>query len=492
MSFKRLAIQTKKSLSGLYSFNSDQVSATYASGICLHTMRLISYSSDIASSQTSPVKNYAPYACDEFSTLSAVDYSPSKDSPSKCKRLLGSLRSMGSLRSIRSNHHQPRIGVDLPNKLEPELEGPQTPIREMPSLTLNFEVSPPDQPMFSMRKMCSSSSIIVHRLSPTTVPTSARQLTPTFDTPPDFPAPLQRTSVQQAILSHAADAALVEDAPSIGGRMDDTILIPLEGIRMSLKDSVAPGIFISSLSAPVMHPNVTHSDTTQECFSINSALKNSRKREDSLVTTSDLDPTADAEIMALLAMTTAPTNQPIEAACRKLESVHSHEALSTHSDGACVFDSTETLLSEGRDIGGDATYIVWEDPAVAAEDKYHHERNHSAWNRHSGVYGDTGYSDRTERTTSRLSTSQHTKSNTETTDLTVPDEEPLDAKVVATTIELVETSIQPEVQMSADDKDTLQDIIRAYASPMLYHEETEAHHALEHSDDFSQISNSSA
>ncbi|KAF2687042.1 hypothetical protein K458DRAFT_401647 [Lentithecium fluviatile CBS 122367] len=499
MTFKRLAIRTKKSLSGLYSFNNDQSPTGCASMInrMLQTVEANLRSSDSTSSQTSPNRDFAPYSIDEFGGPAAGDCSPVRDSPSRRKRLLGSLRSIGSLRSLRSAHNNPKPWDDSPEKPEPNV--PQTPAKEMPSLALNFEVSPPDQPMFAVRKTSSSSSMFVHRSSPISVPPSAKQPAPAFNTPPglsaftvgtmpESPAPLQRASVQEAILSGAADTVLVGESPSSVTGCADPLPTPMPGTNLPLDDCGAPAIVVSSPSAPSMLANVAHAGNNEDYFSVKAPEKHRHEREDSVVTSDELDPAADAEIIALLVMNaeTVPDHPP-ESLSGKLEPLHSDEVASLHTEDAFTLDSPTRRAPDAGDIGGDLAYVVWDDPAIANEDKCQLERGASTWSRHTGHYDGTGYGNESTRKGSQPSTSDHTEADTEATDLTVPDEEVLNRKFIDATVELVKDAVQPEVQVFADDKETLQDIIRAYAGPMLYHEEAEAHHASEYSDDFSEI-----
>lgn len=100
-----------------------------------------------------------PYPCTDVHKSS-----PNKDSPSRRKRLMGSLRRIGSLRNI---HSPPSKTKDLRGPLaEPEVktiyiasldlispivQSPCTPVRGMrQSLALNFEESPPGRPMFEI------------------------------------------------------------------------------------------------------------------------------------------------------------------------------------------------------------------------------------------------------------------------------------------------------------------------------------------------------
>ncbi|KAF1959646.1 hypothetical protein CC80DRAFT_307344 [Byssothecium circinans] len=101
MSFKQLAVRTKKSISGLYSSSNDQEAiGTQASDRNIDNIHKL------------------------------------RESPSRRKRLIGSFRSL--------RHPSTKMGVESPVRTD----SPRTPVRGFPSLALNFEASPPGRPMF--------------------------------------------------------------------------------------------------------------------------------------------------------------------------------------------------------------------------------------------------------------------------------------------------------------------------------------------------------
>ena len=133
MTLHRLAIRTKKSLSGLYSPNKEkECGLTSPSYVCSHSIqcRLNNNRSNIpretASNPTvTPTKtNCSPR--DEFGLLrSDDDISPSgKGSPSRRHRILGSLRSMRSLRTLRVTHNSFKKSEEEPTVSR----FPQTPV----------------------------------------------------------------------------------------------------------------------------------------------------------------------------------------------------------------------------------------------------------------------------------------------------------------------------------------------------------------------------
>jgi len=183
------------------------------------------------------------------------DNSPIKDSPSRRKRILGSLRSMSSLRSLRSAHGTLKKQADAPT--DPEI--PHTPVKEMPSLALNFEVSPPDQPMFApaTRKLSAASDIKIHHSSPITVPLTSRNDHPmthrtpfptdfAVETVPKSPTPLQTMSVHEVIISKAEENS---SPPAFDVTVAvDPMPTPMPGTNLPLEDIVAPEIMVTSPS----------------------------------------------------------------------------------------------------------------------------------------------------------------------------------------------------------------------------------------------------
>lgn len=116
-----------------------------------------------------------------------------------------------------------------------------------PSLSLDFEQSPPDQPMFVLNmnhRSISGSSLEVQHSSPMTVPRSARQTNPyrmlpsTTDLPagtvPNTPGPLQRAfdrdPANQLPWQYASPTPLERQVPSA------PVLTPLPGTNLSHED----------------------------------------------------------------------------------------------------------------------------------------------------------------------------------------------------------------------------------------------------------------
>ncbi|KAF2133162.1 hypothetical protein P153DRAFT_282817 [Dothidotthia symphoricarpi CBS 119687] len=140
MSLQRLTLRAKQSLSGLYSFGDTQNPS----------------SNENTKPPSDEIKADDPINLEEFglctSNVSSASpdvhkSSPSRDSPSRRKRLMGSLRRIGSLRNMQSPPSKTKDRSDILT----EPESPRTPVRGMrQSLALNFEESPPGRPMFEI------------------------------------------------------------------------------------------------------------------------------------------------------------------------------------------------------------------------------------------------------------------------------------------------------------------------------------------------------
>ncbi|KAF2828733.1 hypothetical protein CC86DRAFT_368883 [Ophiobolus disseminans] len=168
-SLRRLTIKAKQSFSGLKPFEGNDAS----NGTCDNSI-------------PSGTENVFP-GLEDFGALRAYMHSivsdpnhspPAKESPSRRKRLMGSLRSLTSLRGAQSPSSKEKGKELAEHTVEPE--SPRTPLRPRrirPSLALNFEESSPDQPFFdlALRRRSASSSMVVHHSSPVPIPIPAKQ-----------------------------------------------------------------------------------------------------------------------------------------------------------------------------------------------------------------------------------------------------------------------------------------------------------------------------
>lgn len=399
---------------------------------------------------------------------------------------------MSSLRNLRSNHSNSPSPSKQCDDMRVQLESPHTPIQQKPSLILNFEVSPPDQPMFEpTREASSSSSIDVRHSSPIAVPASAKQAVCNFHstppgppfivgTMPDSPAPLRKPSVQESILNHAITGTPDASPSSVDAdRAVDPLPTPMPGTTLSLEDLAAPNASSS--------PPTEQKAAPQDYFARTAPKRNeSMKHTDCVAITGKPSAPRNADIVTSARTTAAGVADDLAATLLpgKPEPLGPGEAnkADVHND-RFMLDSSKR--SEHDELRADLAYVVWDDPEIASEDGCQLQRRRSTWGRHTGLYDGTGYGGETAPTTPRPSMSDNTEDETEGTDLTVPEEAAPGAAALEIAAEPVKASAASEAESAVDGKETLQDIIRAYAGPMLYHEEAENAHAVEYSGDCS-------
>ncbi|KAF2645109.1 hypothetical protein P280DRAFT_546501 [Massarina eburnea CBS 473.64] len=434
MSFKRLAIRTKKSISGLYSSSNGQSA---------HTPEAVDSGMGFN-------PDHDMDSVDKFGMSSSSSSSPSKDSPSKRKRLLGTLRSMGSLRSLRSSQANAKV-----DSSPPKAESPRgTPCRAMPTLALDFEVSPPGKPMFdtSTRKASDSSSMNVLHSSPmampmpTTPPATDSYSPPGFvvGSVPDTPAPIQRPSVQKAILAASSLSIEPTSTESSPARVQaDPNPTPMPGTNLPLDRIDPPQIVVQSPSAPSINQK-----GLDDYFSLFSSKEKSHK-PDSVVVSDPLPVEDDLEFdeMIVKATTTVPATPP--------------QSPRSSCDG----------------VGETLPYIVWDNPVPSEEGEAQQECQTSTSN-YTGQW-DLGIlnwqpPDLTIGHNGSGSASSHprmgTKSSGNTEAETASTWTDIDSETQSMEPHSTKAVLQ-EPRSSIDDGEALQKIIRAYAGPMIYGDE---------------------
>ncbi|KAF9697389.1 hypothetical protein EKO04_005056 [Ascochyta lentis] len=237
MAFQRLNIRAKKSFPGLYSFDSlETCSSTKATATRCGS----------PSYATLPEADVDDCDLHEFgASLERCKDSPGKGSPSKRNRLLGSLRSLRSLRNLYTSPKKMEQGAET---LVHSQDSCTTPSHTLPSLALNFEQSPPDQPIFEMsmhQRSVSGASMEVQHSSPMTVPGSARQMDP-YNIPsspiglpagtiPDTPGPLQR-AFDRDPANHVLPWHDESPTPTERNVPSTPVLTPLPGTNLSFED----------------------------------------------------------------------------------------------------------------------------------------------------------------------------------------------------------------------------------------------------------------
>ncbi|KAF2115874.1 hypothetical protein BDV96DRAFT_59540 [Lophiotrema nucula] len=486
MSIKRLALRTKKSLSGLYSFsNANESSSPESPG----------------KSSLRVNENVDP-TFDEFGLSHGGPSSPPTPgknslSPSRRKRFFGSFRKM------RSSNSSPVIQP----KDEPAAV-PETPTRHArPSLALNFEISPPDQPMFDpTRKASSSSSIEVQHSSPITVPNSARQDLPRTETPPlaefevgsvpDTPAPLNRQSVQECILSHSISAT--QRSPKhealeakLGADPNPT---PMPGTHLPLEELKTPDIVVTSPQPAVREVDEGYfdlpltkieeqSDHTSSIVASTIATSLS-DAEPTVNLNPDKDPKPDPSLspepvpVPCPEPDPSPPNSPVPGSHAKSDdTVSKPTAISPKECRMPKLESDPYMLdAEARQSLENKTKLSYAYLAKYADAGWEQicdlQRRPSTWSRHTGLYDGTGYGEEPPANLHDLLTTACKRANnaSDTTHETLVES----VSTFPDTIEGEEdTKSRPqspavtEEQPPIDEGEALQEIIRAYAQPML-------------------------
>lgn len=328
----------------------------------------------------------------------------------------------------------------------------QTSPRERPSLALNFDVSSPNKPMFDDDRNASASSrsswTQVHRSSPITVPSSSKENTPpcqtTFEvgTVPDSPAPISKASVQQSILSHTLQDTQELAASPLKVDPNPT---PMPGTNLPLEEIQTPDIVVSS-------PGGTSRDQ-DDYFAIPMTKANPIERTVPVLVRSVLVESSNGQQKAIFDASTPPVSDVIPS---KRASDDPFKDPSIDGD-----DDPFAHDPEGRkSFEGKADYVsayLAQEGGQGKENKpYGLERRQSKWGRHSGLYDGTGYaaSDFDENPTSETAPREASQGNSETT-----------ASISDSSINL-NSADSPIVEPPVDEKETLQEIIRAYAFPI--------------------------
>ncbi|KAF2657959.1 DAO-domain-containing protein [Lophiostoma macrostomum CBS 122681] len=428
MSLKRLAVRTKKSLSGLRGgFGNDRPSPP-----------------ETPKKQMSPQSGCSDPGFDEFGML---PFSPSKDSASKRNRLMGSWRRM--MANFESSKHK---------EVEESVAQPVTPLnhtpsRKRPSLALNFEVSPPDKPMFSSPD---SSALEVHRSFPIAVPRASKPTTPpdTTELPmgtiPDTPAPLHKESVQRAILSRSREATAEPVERAVKA---EPVLTPMPGTNLTLNDIQPPAIVVSSpkvslnkdegyFAIPLIKNDSREARPIKVPVSGFLGVQHSRSRTEPLP--SDEIPT-NFDFDKTVIVANEMFNDDLDAEARKsLEGKH---------DFASAY-----LALEGREVptddAKDIPYQSHNDPG----------RRRSTWSRNTGLYDGTGYAS--------PGLIDDTVEEKNSTTRVVAGESAEDAEYDADSESAVPQSSMPSPppeenapveEIPVDEKEALHEIIQAYA-----------------------------
>ncbi|KAF2865902.1 hypothetical protein BDV95DRAFT_612146 [Massariosphaeria phaeospora] len=519
MSLSRLAIRAKKSLSGLYPFSNDDED---------NSPRSV----DNSKPSTARIEMVHP-DLGEFGVCGPGSPSFDRDSPSRRRRLLGSLRSMGSLRSLRSNNSKASEEICIP---------PETPPRSRPSLALNFQLSPPDQPMFgsagNFRRSARHSNSNHSRpgfqpSSPIAVPMLANPAASSCSTTPpglttfhvgalpDSPAPLQQASVQEAILNHSIQAV----KPSASDGQDlilDPIPTPMPGTNLTLED-----IGTLKMRAPSSPAMPTEQKNDHDYFDLAGVQGDeNHERIDSVVGT-EYATLEDAELLANTAVTIVEIDDSLQPPIPGiLRPVSSSEAPIEElgDDPFTLAGETDASFDDSPDLA--FAYLALQRTNSIRLNQFSQcglERRRSTWSRHTGLYDGTGYGEDTASTSGLSGTPDTTMDGVKLIKETISEEDKKPAKVShvrnesvwmerkgkvrntgddvqgtqdfddqkatdgGNSVESNETLRSPaEDAAQFDEKATLQEILRAYAAPMFYDEDVGKERVSERGSSFSE------
>ncbi|KAF2444979.1 hypothetical protein P171DRAFT_431756 [Karstenula rhodostoma CBS 690.94] len=384
---------------------------------------------------------------------------------------------MKSLRTLRLSHSSSKKSEEEPVRIET----PQTPVKESPSVSLNFEASPANVPMFGpmTRTTSCSSSLRVHHSSPITVPIASRETTPMApDTPsglgafligtvPDSPAPLQRASVQEAIIRNATKESSCSASP------DDDIDVerfptPMPGTNLSLEDMITPGIMITSPSAPYMQGH----DPPDYFDGVRVPAEHDYERTKTLDTESGFptldDASTDVEA-SILGFDYAVV--PGHATIPEVEPASFDQFFPVAPLDDSLASSASKKPSGSNDYGENVAYIVY-DTLSASDAGQKRKACPGHWGRLTSQcsdhprYDGTGYGRREATSSSHYWTDSTEPSTTDSAELTQHSsrgEAAASSKLMAAMEDLDVATLPARSQSPVDDKNCLQGIIRAYA-----------------------------
>ncbi|KAF2191072.1 hypothetical protein K469DRAFT_720047 [Zopfia rhizophila CBS 207.26] len=369
----------------------------------------------------------------------------------------------------------------------------QTPQLRPKPLSLNFEVSPADQPMFdAARNTSNSSKVEVSRTSPIAVPTSAKQAGPgSHSTPPggapfmvgtvpDSPAPLLEASVQESIISQARPRPIsVPTNQSLHTTaMVDSLPTPMPGTNMPLEDLQSPVIVLSHHPETVVtqHPSRDYFGCPLD------KSGDELQRIDSVIETSDQQRTG-LYIPGLAGEEDSPqaSNIQPDAISGRLQPVRTNETpLPDPENDPFSLDPELPKSLEDKCV---FAYLALEE---AGDKQGRLQRRQSKWGRHTGLYDGSGYDfgDLTPSTTHDISLSASSDTSVacgcalevtssdcdQAPETRLPTTQSKQDRYAAPNSDDSEPAEHNQLQTGqppfVDEKEALQEIILAYCSPL--------------------------
>lgn len=287
-------------------------------------------------------------------------------------------------------------------------------------------------------------------------------------TVPDSPAPLQRESVQEAIISNAAKGS--PGSPSPDDDIDvDPLPTPMPGTNFPLEDMPAPGIMITSPSAPSMRGH----DPSGYFDSVPVPVENDYERTRTLDTESGFPTFNEASTGAVetKVLDSDEAVAPGHAAIPEVEPASFDQSFPVTPLEGLLASSTSKSSSSSHDYGDNVAYIVY-DSADVSEAGQKRKQCPGHWGRLTSQcsdhprYDGKGYGRRETDSSSHYwtdSTEPATTDSTELTQYTSREEADAEAKLMTAIDELDAVTLPVRPQSPVDDKKALQDIIRAYS-----------------------------
>ncbi|KAF2473233.1 uncharacterized protein BDR25DRAFT_129966 [Lindgomyces ingoldianus] len=358
------------------------------------------------------------------------------------------------------------------------------------------------------RNVSNSSGIEVHHSSPIAVPnTSSKQITPKpLNTPPGqdlfsvggvpvSPAPLQKASVQESILngSRSSAASMLSNQSIQMEGLADPNPTPMPGTNLTLDGIHQPDIVSSSDAAtPVKggnwgsyFPPMVNSDCQKNKLVDSAATTNSSG------TSINVDP-GTVSMLQLLDGEHIEGTGP-DGISGKLEPISPDTAPLPDPEGEPFILDPEARKSLEASNGCASAYLALDGTSSADDDQCGLERRRSTWGRNTGLYDGTGYDSEDDAAPiahDEFSPPPYVVDGLVESAQEIISSENSSAREAWGAInsssehfahrELDHPSVPIDQISVVDEKETLQDIIRAYArSPMFHDGETREERAGE-------------
>jgi hypothetical protein len=285
-------------------------------------------------------------------------------------------------------------------------------------------------------------------------------------TVPDMPAPLQSASVQEGIINNAVKESPCPASPNLDIDVNP-LPTPMSGTNHTLEGVAAPGIMVTSPSAPSMQEH-----NPPGYFDIVLPIENDYERTKTLDTESGF-PTFDKAVTGAMETSNSEFDDavlPGHATIPEVEPTSFDQSFSVPLMDDSLAFSAPRIPSGSSNHGENVVYILYDrlGPSdVGQSRKQCHGDLGSLTSQCSEKprYNSMGY-DRREATSSSHYWTDNTEAGstdmTELTQYTSLEEAAAEAKLMAAIEELDAATLPARPQSPDNDKKALQDIIRTY------------------------------